>query len=99
MKRAPGWRSPGGCPRGVRLADAPRDDRGRVVLSRQQTRVLGEIRRYIDDHGYPPTLREISDAFGWSGPSAAKQAIGWLVRKGWLIVDKRRSRAIRIVAD
>lgn len=98
MKR-PGWRSSGGCPRGVSLADGPRDAAGRVLLTQRQRQVLDAIGSHIATHGWPPTLRELADRFGWSGPSAAKQQITWLERKGWLVVGRSMSRAIRIVGE
>jgi hypothetical protein len=88
-------KSPGGCC-GIPIAQAPRDDHGRVVLTERQRAVLDFVREYIDRHGWAPTLDAISTEFGFSRRSAAKQHLDCLERKGWIVREPRASRAIRI---
>jgi SOS-response transcriptional repressor LexA len=58
-------------------------------LTEAQKKVLRFIRGFIVTHNYPPTSREISDAFGWWQTGAVshlkalrkKGAIDWQDRK------------------
>lgn len=97
-KRRRGWKSGGGCA-GIRIEQADRDSGGRVPLTVRQREVVEAIRDHIAAHGWAPTLRELADRFAWSGPSAAKQHLAYLQRKGWVVVGDRLSRAIRVVGE
>jgi len=90
-------RSSGGCGNG-RTEDAPRDTLGRVSLTSRQLQVLEFVRSFIGGHGWPPTCREISTAFGWGNRSAAKNHLDVLVRKRWL-VRGTGARTIRIQGE
>lgn len=93
-----GWKSGGGC-QGTAIADAPRDAFGRVPLTRRQKAVVAAIRQHVLAHGWAPTCRELSELFGWSGPSAAHQQIAWLVKKGWIERMPGSARALRVVGE
>ncbi len=68
----------------------------RPVTLRQLT-VLGWIKVFISEHGYPPTRAEISKGFGWKSSNAAQDHINALVRKGYIEVDQRVARGMRVV--
>jgi repressor LexA len=53
-------------------------------LTANQQRVLDCIRHHLDQHGRPPTLREISENLGLSSHSSAQDYVEALVRKGTL---------------
>ena len=53
-------------------------------LTANQRRVLDCIRHYLDQHGRPPTLREISENLGLSSHSSAQDYVETLIRKGAL---------------
>lgn len=53
-------------------------------LTANQRRVLDCVRRYLDQHGRPPTLREISEYLGLSSHSSAQDYVETLIRKGAL---------------
>ena len=59
-------------------------------------KVLGVIRRMIEESGYPPTFRELAEALGLS-KNGARYHLHALERAGLIERDKKVSRGIRIV--
>ena len=53
-------------------------------LTANQRRVFDCVRRYLDQHQRPPTLREISETLGLSSHSSAQDYVEALIRKGAL---------------
>lgn len=70
-----------------------------VELTARQHRILEFIRAYIDEHGYPPTFREIASAVGLKSMSTVTYQVGELRRLGVLAdADERaRPRSLRLV--
>ena len=68
----------------------------RPALARRQREVLDHLAGYIALHGYPPTLREQSEALGIN-ISAVHQHWQALGRKGYVIWNAKSPRTIRIV--
>ncbi len=64
-------------------------------LTRRQRTVLEFIQRCIDLEGLAPTLREISEHFGFSSTASAQKHIRALVEKGYLHKEKHRSRGLK----
>lgn len=58
---------------------------------------------FIADHqrayGYPPSIREIGDAFGWSSPSTTHAHLLSLHRQGRLQWRSDRPRTLRVVGE
>jgi len=67
-------------------------------LTQRQIEMLNFLRQYIQEHKYPPTIREISAYFNIA-VKAAHDHIHALVKKGVLRCDNNRSRAIEILTD
>ena len=48
----------------------------------------GKVFDFIVDtvkiQGYPPTIREIGEHFGWSSPATVSQVLDDLVERGWI---------------
>ncbi len=65
-------------------------------LTARQKETLEFISRFIEEHGYPPTIREISAYFGVS-VKAAHDHVKALERKERLRCNLRQSRAIEII--
>lgn len=63
-----------------------------VKVSVRQQQILDCIRSHIDEHGYPPSVREIGEAVGLASPSTVKHHLDNLQRAGLL---KRRSGSPR----
>ena len=68
-------------------------------LTPRQQQVLAFITRYVDELGYPPTLREISSEIGTSGTVSALHHLEALERKGYLRRESGSSRGIILVRE
>lgn len=65
-------------------------------LTKRQHEVLSYIQVYTQEHGYAPTFEEISAYMG-VGMSTVYEHIGNLVRKGRLLREHNRPRALRVI--
>lgn len=65
-------------------------------LTDRQEAVLAFIKGFLDEHGYPPTIREICSHFHVL-PRAATNHVNALVKKGYLTKTARKSRSLEIV--
>ena len=63
-------------------------------LSERQTRILQYIRDHSDEHGYPPTIREIGIAAGISSTSVVDYNLRVLQREGMIRRDREVSRGL-----
>lgn len=66
-------------------------------LTRRQKQVLDYIVDQIDEAGYPPTIREIGEHMGIRSTNGVSDHLRALERKGYLIRDESKSRALRPV--
>ncbi len=66
-------------------------------LTDRQREALDIIRAFIDKEGYPPTVRELADTMGISGPKGAKEYMDILERKGYIERVHQSPRALKIV--
>lgn len=69
----------------------------RDSLTKRQRQVLDFITSYMDNNGYPPTLREIAGHLEVSGPLPAAKHLGALEKKGYIKRD-RVSRGIALTS-
>ncbi|MBM2618990.1 transcriptional repressor LexA [Actinoplanes sp. LDG1-06] len=67
-----------------------------VPLSKRQRQILSMIREWIDQHGYPPTIREIGAAVGLDSPSSVAHQLKVLDDRGYIRRGARGSRAIDV---
>jgi repressor LexA len=68
-----------------------------VTLSSRQEQMLGFIRRFTREHGFPPTIREIGEEVGISSTSVVNYNLDALERKKRISRDRRVSRGLRLV--
>jgi len=68
-----------------------------MELTSRQRQILEYIVEYEKEHGYPPTIREICEAFGISSPRGVSKHLEALEKKGYIERSKGRSRGIRIL--
>jgi repressor LexA len=73
------------------------DQRGSHMLTERQRDVYEFVVRYTDDHGYPPTVREIGEAVGLASPSTVHAHLANLERAGYLRRDPTKPRALELV--
>lgn len=64
-------------------------------LTRRQQQVLDFIVTKIEEAGYPPTIREIGEFMGIRSTNGVSDHLRALERKGYLVRDESKSRALR----
>ncbi|HEX9270108.1 MAG TPA: transcriptional repressor LexA [Candidatus Limnocylindria bacterium] len=62
-------------------------------------RILTYIRETIEEHGYPPSVREIAEAVGLASTSAVHHHLTKLEREGRLQKEATRSRALTLPGE
>jgi len=67
-----------------------------MELTARQRHILTVIREWVDEHGYPPTMREIGAAVGLASPSTVAHHMAILEKNGFLRRGARGSRAVDI---
>jgi repressor LexA len=68
-----------------------------VGLTKRQEQTLEYIRKSINEHGYPPTLREIGEHMGIRSTNGVNDHLRALERKGYLRRQDMKSRALKLV--
>src|SRR5438067_8450052 len=76
--------------------------RGKMVttkkLSERQKNILKYIEEYVDERGYPPSIREIGDRVGISSTSVVDYNLRVLEREGRIRRDREVSRGLELVS-
>ena len=67
------------------------------MLTDRQREIWDFLVRYVDGHGYPPTVREIGEAVGLASPSTVHAHLANLERAGLLRRDPTKPRALELV--
>jgi repressor LexA len=65
-------------------------------LSERQRAILKFIQQWSNDHGYPPTIREIGKAVRINSTSVVNYNLNKLVKEGYISRSKDVSRGIRL---
>ena len=65
-------------------------------LSDKQRRIFDYISSFIDQHDYPPSIRQIQDACGISSTSVVDYNLRILETRGYIRRDREVSRAIEV---
>jgi repressor LexA len=68
-------------------------------LTERQESILNFIKQFVQETGYPPTLREIGKNFGISSTFGVKRHLEALVKKGFLNIESNASRGIALVKN
>ncbi len=68
-------------------------------LTKRQEDVLNYIKKYVVDHGYPPSTREIGAALGLSSPATVHSHLKKLEDAGCIRKANSKFRTIEIVGD
>src|SRR5213593_4291587 len=66
------------------------------MLTGRQQEIWDFLVDYVDQHGYPPTVREIGEAVGLASPSTVHAHLANLERAGLLKRDPTKPRAIEL---
>jgi repressor LexA len=68
-------------------------------LSDRQKNILKYIEAYVDERGYPPSIREIGDRVGISSTSVVDYNLRVLEREGHIRRDREVSRGLELVGS
>ncbi|MCD6301956.1 MAG: repressor LexA [Anaerolineae bacterium] len=71
----------------------------RDTLSERQQRMLSAIRQFVQENGYPPSIRQLGELAGISSTSVVSYNLGILQRKGYIVRDPDVSRGLRLVEE
>ena len=66
-------------------------------LSDKHKRILDVLERYTDQHGYPPSIREMCSRANISSTSVANYYLDRLEEQGYIERDRRVSRGVRVI--
>lgn len=81
-----------------RVADAAAQaPRQRLKLTSRQREALDFIMKHQDEHGYPPTLREIGEHMGIRSTNGVNDHLKALERKGYIERREYLSRSIKVI--
>lgn len=67
-------------------------------LSKRQQRILEFVSDYIEENGYPPSIREIGAAVGISSTSVVSYNLRRLEERGYLSRDREVSRGLKLTS-
>ena len=70
-----------------------------TVLTERRRQMLEAIIAFQDKHGYAPTVREICAQTGLRSPASVKAHLDVLKEAGYLSIDARLPRAMRVCYD
>jgi repressor LexA len=69
------------------------------MLTGRQQEIWKFLTDYVDEHGYPPTVREIGEAIGLASPSTVHAHLANLERAGLIKRDPTKPRALELRRD
>ncbi|HKG44008.1 MAG TPA: transcriptional repressor LexA [Gaiellaceae bacterium] len=69
------------------------------MLTGRQQEIWTFLTQYVDQHGYPPTVREIGEAVGLASPSTVHAHLANLERAGLIKRDPTKPRALELRRD
>src|ERR671922_921914 len=81
----------------IRSSHSPTQET-RMLTGRQQE-IWSFLTDYVDEHGYPPTVREIGEAVGLASPSTVHAHLANLERAGLIKRDPTKPRALELRRD
>lgn len=71
----------------------------KAKLGKRQLAIYDFIRTYTDEHGYPPSVREIGAAVGLASPSTVHMHLKVLEERGLIKRDSKKPRTIEVMRD
>jgi repressor LexA len=70
-----------------------------MSLTKRQQEIFDFVKRYVSEHGYPPTVRDIGKAIGLTSSSTVHAHLANLEKLGVLRRDPTKPRAIEVLKD
>ena len=71
----------------------------RGKLGKRQLAIYDFIKSYSDEHGYPPSVREIGAAVGLASPSTVHMHLKVLEQHGLIKRDSKKPRTIEVMKE
>ena len=68
-------------------------------LTTKQKRIFVFIEKFIAEHEYPPTIREICKGVGLSSPATAFVHLDNLKNKGYITMTNNKFRTIKLLVE
>jgi repressor LexA len=68
-------------------------------LTKRQQEIFDFVKRYVGEHGYPPTVRDIGKAIGLTSSSTVHAHLANLEKLGVLKRDPTKPRALEVLVD
>lgn len=68
-----------------------------MTLNQKQQEIFDYIKRYVDERGFPPSIREVCKAAGFSSPRAGQKYLESLEEQGY-IQRENKPRGIKLLA-
>lgn len=68
-------------------------------LTKRQEIVLNYLKKFMAEHGYPPTVREICKELGLTSPATVFSHLQHLENKGYIKKGGNKNRAIELLVD
>lgn len=68
-------------------------------MTNKQEKLFQAIKKYIDENGYSPTVRELCKMVGASSPATVQGMLKRLKAKGYIDYVYNHSRTIRIIEE
>jgi repressor LexA len=68
-------------------------------LTKRQQEIFDFVKKYVGEHGYPPTVRDIGKAIGLTSSSTVHAHLANLEKLGMLRRDPTKPRAIEVLKD
>ena len=69
------------------------------TLTRGEQRTYDFLSHFIEENGFPPSVREIRDALGLASTSTVHFYLSRLAEKGYVEKESGKSRSLRLVAE
>ena len=70
-----------------------------LKLTQRQQEIFDFVKKYVGEHGYPPTVRDIGKAIGLASSSTVHAHLANLEKLGVLRRDPTKPRAIEVLKD
>jgi len=68
-----------------------------MELNKREKAILKFIQRQVENHGYPPSVREIGKAVGLSSTATVHSYIAKLTEKGYIKKENQKGRTLRLL--
>lgn len=66
-------------------------------LTSKQQRVLITVSNYVNEHGYPPAIRDLGEILNLRSSSTVKGYLDKLKKEGYVTWEEGRPRTLRIL--